>query len=137
MEWTQDLSVGVKEIDEQHKELIRRMNAFFDSMSHNDKQQKVLEMLTFLEDYVVSHFSQEEKLQLSSGYPLYKEHKKLHTDFIADIKKIKQDIETVGFTVATAAVVGSTLVTWLTLHIRKVDKGIGDFISGKNTKPTI
>ena len=131
MEWTPDLRVGVDMIDEQHKELIARMNAFFDSMNHADKQQKVLEMLAFLEEYVVQHFSEEEKLQLSSGYPLYREHKKLHTDFIADIKKIKSDIETIGFTVATAAVVGSTLVSWLTLHIKKVDKGLGAHIMSK------
>ncbi len=29
MDWTPDLSVGVDAIDDQHKELIRRMNAFF------------------------------------------------------------------------------------------------------------
>ncbi len=131
MEWTPDLRVGVGMIDDQHKELIAHMNAFFDSMNQNEKQQKVLEMLTYLEDYVVKHFSEEEKLQLSSGYPFYKEHKKLHTDFIADIKKIKSDIETIGFTFATAALVGSTLVSWLTLHIKKVDKGLGAHIMSK------
>ncbi len=131
MEWTPDLRVGVDMIDEQHKELIARMNSFFDSMSQNDKQQKVLEVLTFLEDYVVKHFSEEEKLQLSSGYPLYREHKKMHTGFIDDIKKIRSDIETIGFTVATAAVVGSTLVSWLTLHIKKVDKVLGAHIMSK------
>ncbi len=131
MELTPDLRVGIGMIDDQHKELIARMNAFFDSMNQNDKQQKVLEVLTFLEDYVVKHFSEEEKLQLSSGYPLYREHKKLHTDFIADIRKIRSDIEAVGFTVATAAVVGSTLVSWLTLHIKKVDKGLAAHIMSK------
>lgn len=131
MEWTTDLTVGVGMIDEQHKELINRMNAFFDSMKNGDKQQRVLEMISFLEDYVISHFSDEEKLQLSSGYPLYKEHKKLHTDFINDIKQMRKDIETTGFTVATASLMGSTLVSWLTLHIKKVDKGLGAHILGK------
>ncbi len=132
MEWTQDLAVGVTKIDDQHKELIARMNAFFDSMNKMDKQQKVLDMLAFLEKYVVEHFSDEEKLQISSGYPLYKEHKKMHTDFIADIRKIKSDIEKDGFTVATSALVGSTLVSWLTLHIKNVDKGLGAHIKSKN-----
>lgn len=131
MEWTPDLTVGVQMIDEQHKELIRRMNAFFDAMKSGDKQQKVLEILDFLEQYVVSHFSDEEKLQLSSGYPLYREHKKLHTDFIADVKQIRTDIETRGFTAATASLVGSTLVSWLTLHIKKTDKGLGAHIQSK------
>lgn len=131
MDWTPDLTVGVQMIDEQHKELIRRMNAFFDAMKSVDKQQRVLDMLDFLEQYVVSHFSDEEKLQLSSGYPHYREHKKLHTDFIADIKQIRSDIEKSGFTVATGSLVGSTLVSWLTLHIKKTDKGLGAFILGK------
>lgn len=131
MEWTQDLSVGVKEIDAQHKELIRRINSFFDVMKSGGKEQEILKMLDFLAEYVVSHFNDEEKLQLSSGYPKYKEHKKLHTDFIADVKKIRSDIENVGFTVATSMVVGSTLVSWLTLHIRKVDKELGAYIMSK------
>jgi hemerythrin len=131
MEWTPDLTVGVDLIDEQHKELIRRMNAFFDAMKNGDKQQKVLEILDFLEEYVESHFRDEERLQLSSGYPLYKEHKKLHTDFIADVKQIRSDIAKAGFTVATASLVGSTLVSWLTLHIKKTDKGLGAHILSK------
>jgi hemerythrin len=118
-------------IDEQHKELIGRMNAFFDAMKNGDKQQKVIEILDFLEEYVESHFRDEERLQLSSGYPHYKEHKKLHTDFIADVKQIRGDIEKVGFTAATASLVGSTLVSWLTLHIKKTDKGLGAFILSK------
>lgn len=44
MEWTPDLSVGVEAIDDQHKELIRRMNVFFESME-GDNQQRVLDML--------------------------------------------------------------------------------------------
>jgi len=131
MEWTPDLTVGVEMIDEQHKELIRRMNAFFDAMKNGDKQQKVLEILDFLEVYVESHFRDEEMLQLSSGYPHFKEHKKLHTDFIADVKQIRSDIAQAGFTAATASLVGSTLVSWLTLHIKKTDKGLGAFILGK------
>ena len=56
MEWTQDLSVGVREIDDQHKELISRMNSFFDVMKSNNREQEIMKMLDFLADYVVTHF---------------------------------------------------------------------------------
>ena len=96
MEWTPDLSVGVEAIDNQHKELIRRMNAFFSSMEGND-QKKVLDMLAFLADYVVTHFRDEEALQVRCNYPGYAEHKKLHQDFVSQVKEMTKDIKEQGF----------------------------------------
>ena len=127
MDWTPDLSVGVDMIDNQHKELIRRMNAFFDSMN-SDNQKNVLDMLSFLESYVVSHFRDEEALQEKHSYPGLTAHKKLHQAFMQDVKKLANDIKTIGFTVATKSLVGVTLTAWLMLHIKKEDKAVGAFI---------
>ncbi len=132
MEWTQDLSVGVKQIDDQHKELISRMNGFFDVMRSGNKEHEILKMLDFLADYVVTHFRDEEQLQLSSGYPKYEEHRQLHKEFIADVTKMRADLEKGGFTVATGSLISSTLIAWLTLHIRKADKEVGMYIRSKN-----
>ncbi len=129
MEWTPDLSIEVEAIDDQHKELIRRMNVFFESME-GDSQQKVLDMLAFLGDYVVTHFRDEEALQVKHHYPLYTEHKKLHDDFMKDVQALSKDIKENGFTVATRALVGAKLTNWLSLHIRKADKAVGEFIRG-------
>lgn len=131
MEWTQDLSVGVKEIDDQHKELIRRMNSFFDAMKSRNKEQEILKMLDFLAYYVVTHFRDEEKLQVSSGYPKYQEHLQMHKDFIADVTQMRGDIQKTGFTAATSSLISTTLVAWLTLHIKKADKEVGTFIRSK------
>ncbi len=81
MEWTNELSVGVEAIDNQHKELIHRLNTFYDSLS-TDSQAKVMEMLAFLSDYVVSHFRDEEALQVRYNYPGYVDHRKLHQAFM-------------------------------------------------------
>ena len=126
MEWTPDLSVGVKAIEDQHKELIRRMNIFFASMEGDDRK-KVLDMLGFLGEYVVSHFRDEEALQVKHNYPGYLEHRRIHQDFVRDVQKLTADIEK-SYTVATKSLVGMTLTRWLTLHIRKEDKAVGDYI---------
>ena len=132
MEWTQDLSVGVKAIDDQHKELINRMNSFFDVMKGGNKEQEIMKMLDFLADYVVTHFRDEESLQRSSGYPKYQEHRQLHKEFLDDVTKMRTDLEQNGFTVATGSLISSTLIAWLTLHIRKADKEVGMYIRSKN-----
>ncbi len=130
MDWTPDLSVGVEAIDNQHKELIRRMNSFFDSMQ-GDNQQKVLDMLGFLGDYVVTHFRDEEALQVRYNYPGYAEHRKIHQDFVRQVGEMTKDIKEHGFTVASKAMVGMTLTNWLTQHIRKTDRAVGDYIRSR------
>jgi hemerythrin len=128
MEWTNDLSVGVSKIDYQHKELIRRVNAFLDSGKSNAGNTEVLNMLSFLEMYVRTHFRDEEELQLKSGYPHYAEHKKMHDKFIETVQGIKQDIQKNGFTPVTRSLVGSTMINWLVTHISSADKKLGAHI---------
>jgi hemerythrin len=131
MEWTEDLSVGVKEVDDQHKELIRRMNAFFTAIEMGYGNEEVLRVLEFLGSYVATHFRDEESLQVRCNFPRYAEHRALHKGFIEDIKKIKQDIQESGFTVMTKTLMGSTLTTWLVLHISKEDKAIGSHMRSR------
>lgn len=131
MEWTENLSVGVKEIDDQHKELINRVNVFSDAMKKGEANGQVMEVLSFLEAYVVTHFRDEEALQVRYNYPNYQAHRKIHKDFIQTVKELRASIEK-GFTPATASMVSMTLTSWLLLHISKEDKAIGAYIRTRN-----
>lgn len=92
MEWTKYLSVGVAAIDDQHKELIKRANLFFDALNQDADNHKVLEVLDFLWSYIQSHFKDEENLQVKVNYSKYPQHKKIHDDFVNTVKKIRKDI---------------------------------------------
>jgi hypothetical protein len=46
------------------------------------------------------------------------------------VRKLTEDIQKNGFTVATKSLVGMTLTRWLTLHILRADKAVGAFIRG-------
>ncbi|MFZ5974729.1 MAG: bacteriohemerythrin [Bacillota bacterium] len=128
MEWTNDLSVGVTKIDAQHKQLIMRVNAFFDAVETSTANQEVLKVLKFLEAYVVTHFQDEEALQLEYRYPQYQQHKKIHEDFIKTVHGIMDDIRKNGFTAVTQTLVGTTLINWLVTHIKNEDKKVGQHI---------
>jgi len=56
-EWTQNLSIGVAEIDNQHKELFKRINNLLDAISQGKGKQELFAVLEFLEDYSKFHFA--------------------------------------------------------------------------------
>ena len=128
MEWAENLSVGVDSIDGQHKELIKKTNEFTQAMKAGSGKQEVLKIMDFLAQYVVTHFRDEEALQIRSNYPKYQEHRKIHMDFIADVERMRKEIEGSGMTVATNLMVGSTLSNWLITHITRHDRELGAYI---------
>ena len=64
MEWTDDLSVGVELIDEQHKELFNRINDLVTAIKSATCTYKLPDVIQFLEDYIVKHFSEEERYMM-------------------------------------------------------------------------
>ena len=125
MEWSDNLSVGVEEIDEQHKELIHRVNEFYTAIKQNKTREEALRILKYLASYVVVHFADEERLQLMYNYPGYLEHKKIHTDFIKTVRELSASVEQEGVNSMTFLSIGATLSNWLVTHISQQDKKIG------------
>ncbi len=131
MEWSESLSVGVERIDSQHRELISRVNAFFVATKAEKGPEEVKKVLDFLSSYVVTHFAEEEALQVQYGYPDYQAHRKLHQDFVKEVASLRSELEKSGFTAAGCSLVGMTLVNWLVSHISMQDKSIGKYIKSK------
>ena len=69
MEWTQDLSVGVNKIDEQHKELFSRINNLLTAIKQHRCKDEIDNTIAFLEDYARTHFSYEEKQMKEAAAP--------------------------------------------------------------------
>lgn len=132
MVWSDTLSVGVKQIDDQHKALIQAVNDLFEACSEGKGRQKIADTMEFLQNYVVMHFGEEEKLQQCCGYPDYSNHKKLHTEFINAFLGYKKQLETEGPTISLVAKFNSFVSNWLIFHISKEDKKIGQFMKSGN-----
>lgn len=128
MEWNPSLSVGVELIDNQHKELFRRIDGFYDAMKNGRGKDEVLNVLQFMLDYTVKHFTAEEGIQRNAAYPRYADHKKLHDAFVKDIRDMKAEMEASGVTVASSSLVGMTLSNWLISHISVEDKKLATYI---------
>ena len=131
IEWKEDLAVGVKEIDEQHKELFVKVNSLFDACNTGKGKEQIDPIIKYLQEYVVDHFGCEEALQKKYSYPGYEEHKGQHDKFIQDFLKLKEGIDKNGVTGLTIVQLNQTLVDWLIKHIRKTDKALAAFLKEK------
>lgn len=126
--WDTNLSIGVTEIDDQHKELFRRFNDLLEACNQGKGRDEVQNLLLFLHDYIKTHFRDEEKLQLAHNYPGYAAHKLEHERFVHTIDQFAQDFNEKGATIALVIQVNKSVVHWLIQHISKVDRELGNFI---------
>lgn len=131
IEWKEDLAVGVTKIDEQHKELFSKVNALFEACNAGKGKEQIDPIINYLQDYVVLHFGDEERLQKQYDYPEYTNHKAQHDQFIKDFLGLKDKIEKNGVTGLTIVQLNQVLVDWLIKHIRKTDKNFAAFLKEK------
>jgi hemerythrin len=125
--WKPALSVFVEAIDNQHKELYRRLDRFMDSVLRGEGKQEVGQILKFLIDYCVVHFGTEELYMEKRGYPGYPAHKKAHERLTLDVLNIQRQIEE-GITSQHIISLINQLGDWVTEHIEKMDKELGAYL---------
>lgn len=77
IEWRDGFKIGVAQVDQEHQKLFTLVKA----LSLESVDQTVEELL----DYVVTHFTNEQELMETSGYPAFDQHLKLHEEFASNV----------------------------------------------------
>ncbi len=128
-EFTNNLVTGNKTIDEQHKELISKINSLLQAVESNQEQAAAMRTLNFLNDYVIYHFEAEENLQKEVGYPGLKEHQKQHAilkQTVADLTDMLTEEE--GASPAFVEQLNVKVIDWLYRHIEGFDRSVAEYI---------
>jgi hemerythrin len=131
IEWTPNLAVGVSSIDQQHKTLFDKANQLFEAGKNNKTKEFIAEMLDFLDAYTKEHFNSEEVYMKSISYPGFDDQKKMHTDFINSLAKLKKDYQESGGNILVILNANQMVVDWLLKHISIEDKKIGTYASSR------
>lgn len=126
--WRESLSLGVEEIDNQHKELLRRFDMLLTACEEGKGIRELKKMLNFLDEYVQLHFNDEEVLQRLHSYPDYDEHRKEHEIFAGRITKLREEIDRDGAALHHLIKTNDLLFKWLISHISNADKAFGVFL---------
>lgn len=90
LEWKEDYSVGVAEIDEQHKKIIEFVRELETCMSQNKDSTACKKILFEMSKYSDYHFATEEKYFREYGYEDKDEHIKEHVMYRARVKELKK-----------------------------------------------
>jgi len=91
----------------------------------------VKETMDFMKEYVVYHFDDEEAYQARIGYPGIEDHKIAHFKFKEGINHYVKIFEEEGFTEEKIQEFGGKLMTWLIMHVGKMDQMIGEYAKSK------
>ena len=125
--WGSILSVGVDEIDEDHRKLVNIFNILNHAVTEGESPDYLAAVLEELINCTVWHFSHEERLMLKYGYEGIEEHKAEHQELIKSAKKLQQEILQADKPVADENI--EFLERWLTEHILTTDMRLGSYLS--------
>ena len=121
--WNNMLSTGVTEQDNQHKKLIDLINQLNDAMQAGKGSEVLGKVLAELVNYTVFHFGYEEKLMAQHKYEDTPAHKAEHSKFVQTAGDFKKKFDS-GTAVVSVEIM-NFLRDWLTSHIMKTDKKLG------------
>ncbi len=127
-EWSKEFSVGVEEIDGDHRKLLELLNQLHDAAKTGDGREVLGSVLDGLMLYVGYHFAHEESLFLRTNYPGYERHRRQHQALTITVKEIRDDFQ-LGGADALPRQVLEFLKNWLYEHIMGSDRAFGVYFN--------
>lgn len=127
--WDNSYSVGVSELDNQHKGLVNILNELFEAMQENRSKEVLGGIISRLVTYTKTHFSTEERYMQTYSYPELAAQKREHALLTDQVIKFKNDFD--SGKVALTVQLTSFLKNWLVQHIQGSDKKYGPFLNAK------
>ncbi|MBZ0158505.1 MAG: bacteriohemerythrin [Alphaproteobacteria bacterium] len=129
IQWSNNYSVHVGMIDDQHKEIIRLVNEMHDALRQRRSRDILGTILNELADYAVKHFKVEEDLFQKYGYPEEAVHKEAHAALVRRVVELQKDFEIGRASINTDVM--NFLKDWLINHILRTDKRYSAFMNSK------
>lgn len=119
IEWKDEYSVGVPDVDAEHRDLIELINTLYASMQARDGRPDVMEFLGEIYVRIASHFALEELIMRRHEYDEYREHKRDHEHLLEEIRNIMDDYE--DGKVLDDDELANRLDSWFSEHFRTRD----------------
>ena len=121
LEWTEELGVGVEELDGQHKRWLEITNTLERALNAGRPMATANTALQEMMAYTRTHFKAEEKLMKETNFSGYERHKGLHDAFVQQLEKITGVLAFEGALEDAKSLVGVAR-KWFVSHIVVVDK---------------
>ncbi len=129
IEWNEELSVGIAELDREHQVLFTMLNSLSDSIEGRERAEDMAGLLSEMTHFLRRHFDKEEAYLQRHGYSASAEHKRIHDQFRnlsdrfhwqADVRQLVDEIR-----------------SWLVEHITECDREYATFVAGRALPETV
>jgi len=127
--WKDEYSVGIRLIDNDHKELFETVNELHAIIEDDLDWAAIREITNRLVRYVQEHFEREEHLMAEYWYPGLAQHRQLHHNFVRLVFAIRK-IEAEAPQRLDPKKLLALLEGWLQRHIMKADREYLPYLRG-------
>jgi hemerythrin len=130
IEWREEFSVGLPEVDHEHRELIAAINRLHGEIGSGASAAEVTDRLGEIESAISAHFALEEKSMVALRYDNYAAHKNDHEDLLDEILDIRDDVvETGQYDPDTLS---QSLTDWFREHFRTHDTRLHHWLAKRH-----
>jgi hemerythrin len=129
-EWTEKCSVGIPELDAQHRHLMELVAKLATSMQAGEGEELVTTTLKELSHYAEWHLQREELVLRVRGYPGYAEHKAEHDNYRTKIAALQGLAERGDFGVR----ITNFVTEWWRFHVLGSDQEYARYFRNQSTK---
>jgi hemerythrin len=91
LQWKPEYSVGIKSMDDEHREMIDLINGLYEQMGSDSDPLPVEEGLGEIFNLISMHFALEERIMKNSKYDEYRAHKDDHEELLDQIRDLMDD----------------------------------------------
>jgi hemerythrin len=127
-EWKHEYSIGVEEIDYQHKRFLSFINQI-NELGHNGADaSETLEVLNELEKYLLFHTKSEEFMMDVYSYPQKEVQEKEHTRIM---QEVRSKIDNLSDNSDSLNELLGYLLVWFKNHTTSLDRAFGEYIKQK------
>lgn len=129
LNWNDKLNIGHELIDAQHRALVDNFNLFVAACKTGKGKEHLSKTMTFLENYVATHFVAEERLMRSTNYPDMASHLAQHDEFRARFLEMQTELKQTGCSMPLIIEMNEFLLRWFITHIKGVDTNLGFYLA--------
>jgi len=119
--WDLTMATGVAKIDQQHQELIAKLNSLLEAMQKGRGKDEIGKLIAFLGEYVKKHFADEEAEMERVKCPAAVANRIAHQQFIKRFGDIRDRFNKDGTSPKLIIDVQQALLDWFIAHIRSID----------------
>ena len=130
--WSNELSLGISCIDDDHKSFFDISDMVFESIEQNSEYNElfVIGAISILKEGVAGHFLREEISMRTASYAAFDRHKKEHDEFIEHFSLFSQSL--IKNKTGTPQELLMFFQGWFAKHIREFDKPLINAIPIEN-----